>query len=468
MWCAPKLTAAAAVLCCAVVAVLLQGAASANARAHHGYAACDPSVVQSSGYIDIPGVSGTQKHYFYWLFGPRRWPTDGSQPPVIMWMTGGPGCSSGLALAMELGPCEVNETSGELHRNAYGWNDEAYLLFVDQPTGVGYSYGDKANYVHNESEVAEDMYHFLQGFARKFTSPSITGANDFFIIGESYAGHYVPAVSYRIFQGNQRGDGPVINLKGIGIGNGITDPYTQAPSYAEMAYDGCLAKTGKPCITAAAHEEMLSLLPACVDHIQKCNDASLDYAASNAECLLANTVCGDYQSYYYNTGLNSYDVRKTCDGPLCYPMNHTIAFYNNSAVRASLGVDDAATWATCNNEAGELFVYDEVKNFNYTFPPMLAAGIRVLIYAGDCDFICNWIGNKAWVTALNWPGKTAFNAASDMEFRVGGRAAGQERKYGNFSFVRVYDAGHMVPMDQPEVSLYMVSQFLHDKRLSAA
>ncbi|KPA78509.1 putative serine carboxypeptidase (CBP1) [Leptomonas pyrrhocoris] len=446
-----------------IVACTFAAIAVFAAPAHHGYAACDPSVVQSSGYIDIPGVSGTQKHYFYWLFGPRRWPTDGSQPPVIMWMTGGPGCSSSLALLSELGPCMMNETSGELHRNAYGWNDEAYLLFVDQPTGVGYSYGDKANYVHNESEVAEDMYHFLQGFARKFTSPSITGANDFFIIGESYAGHYVPAVSYRIFQGNQRGDGPVINLKGIGIGNGITDPYTQYPSYAETAYHWCKEKLGAPCITDAAYEEMLSLLPACLNKTWACNMGPDD---TDESCSVANALCSEYKGYYFATGRNSYDIRKTCDGPLCYPMGYTLGFYTDPVVRASLGINDAANWSTCNSEVGELFDRDHQRNFNYTFPPMLAAGIRVLIYAGDMDYTCNWIGNKAWVKALEWSDTAAFNAAPDLEFAVGGRWAGQERKYGNFSFVRVYDAGHMVPMDQPEVSLYMVSQFLHDKRLA--
>jgi cathepsin A (carboxypeptidase C) len=448
-----------------VISLVLVWAATfvRTAPAHHGYSPCDPAVVQSSGYIDIPGVGGTQKHYFYWLFGPRRWPTDGSQPPVIMWMTGGPGCSSGIALAIELGPCEVNETSGELYRNAYGWNDEAYLLFVDQPTGVGYSYGDKINYVHNESEVAEDMYHFLQGFAKKFPSPSITGANDFYIIGESYAGHYIPAVGYRILQGNQRGDGPHINLKGIGIGNGLTDPYTQFPSYAETAYNWCNEKLGAPCITEAAYEEMLSLLPACLNKTLECNRGPDD---TDESCSVAYAICSEYKGYYFATGRNSYDIRKPCDGPLCYSMNNTLAFYENGVVHAALGVSDSAKWSTCNPHVGELFDKDHQRNFNYTIPPMLEAGIRVMIYAGDMDYTCNWIGNKAWVMALNWPGKAAFNAAPDVEFAVGGRWAGEERTYGNFSFVRIYDAGHMVPMDQPEVSLYMVSQFLHKKRLA--
>ena len=457
---APKLFVALAV---STVAVFTLCCTLAVGAAHHGYPSCDLSVVQSSGYIDIPGVGGTQKHYFYWLFGPRRWPRDGSRPPVIMWMTGGPGCSSGIALAIELGPCEVNETSGELYRNAYGWNDEAYLLFVDQPTGVGYSYGDKANYVHNESEVAEDMYNFLQGFAKRFLSPSITGGNDFYIIGESYGGHYVPAVSYRILQGNQRGDKPKINLKGIAIGNGFTSLLIQYPFYVTYAYDFCKEKLGTPCVNASTRDEMLSMMPQCLELIRTCNSFPTD---GDPACLAATQHCSIIENLFSRSGLNPMDITKRNVGNLGYSMNHTQAFFADAKLRAQLGVADGAQWSTCNDEVTKLFDKDELRNFDYVIPTILSSGVPVLIYAGDLDYSCNWLGNKAWVTALEWPGKAAFNAAPDVEFSVNGRAAGQERTYGNFSFVRIYDAGHMVPMDQPEVSLYMVSRFLHNKRLA--
>jgi cathepsin A (carboxypeptidase C) len=451
-------------LCCAVVVVLLQGSTSALAKANLGWASCDKSVVQSSGYIDIPGVGGTQKHYFYWLFGPRRWPTDGSQPPVIMWMQGGPGCSSTFGMLVELGPCLMNETSGELYRNAYGWNDEAYLLFVDQTSGVGFSYADKINYDHNESEAAEDMYHFLQGFAKKFKSPSITGANDFYITGESYGGHYVPALGYRILQGNQRGDGPHINLKGIAVGNGWTDPYTQFPSYVDIAYNWCKEKLGAPCVNESARDAMQTGLPHCLDLIATCNSFPDD---TDQSCEEAKEACDNVTNFYASTGLNVYDVRKPCITADCYNTTHADNFLRNPDVVRALGAKIDILYEGCSEEVGRLFVRDVQRNFNYTIPPMLEAGIRVMIYAGDMDFICNWVGNKAWVTALNWPGKAAFNAAPDVEFSVAGRAAGEERTYGNFSFVRIYDAGHMVPMDQPAASLHMIGALLHNRRLTA-
>jgi cathepsin A (carboxypeptidase C) len=84
----------------------------------------------------------------------------------------------------------------------------------------------------------------------------------------------------------------------------------------------------------------------------------------------------------------------------------------------------------------------------------------VLIYAGDYDFICNWLGNQAWTLALEWSGKGAFNAATPTSWVVGGAAAGQVRVAGGLHFLRVFKAGHMVPHDQPEAALQMINTFI--------
>ena len=73
------------------------------------------------------------------------------------------------------------------------------------------------------------------------------------------------------------------------------------------------------------------------------------------------------------------------------------------------------------------------------------------------------IGNKAWTLAMDWPGKAAFNAAPDAPWNgPDGKAAGWARRSGNFSFVRVHNAGHMVPLDQPANALEMTNTFLAD------
>lgn len=72
---------------------------------------------------------------------------------------------------------------------------------------------------------------------------------------------------------------------------------------------------------------------------------------------------------------------------------------------------------------------------------------------GDADYICNWFGGEAVSLAVNHTDKAAFNAAGYTPFYVDGVEYGEVREYGNFSFTRIYEAGHEVPYYQPAASL---------------
>jgi serine carboxypeptidase-like clade IV len=75
---------------------------------------------------------------------------------------------------------------------------------------------------------------------------------------------------------------------------------------------------------------------------------------------------------------------------------------------------------------------------------MLEDGVRGLIYAGDQDLICNWLGNRRWVDALQWRGAERWAAEKGFEWSVDGSNAGQVHEAGPLAFVKVYGAGHMV------------------------
>merc|ERR1719213_70435 len=100
------------------------------------------------------------------------------------------------------------------------------------------------------------------------------------------------------------------------------------------------------------------------------------------------------------------------------------------------------------------------KEFQNLIPDLLQDGIEVLIYAGDCDYICNWLGNKAWTKKLKWNSADEFNKADDLEWQLDGKTVAKHRNAAHFHFMQIYEAGHMVPMDQPEVSLEMVNRFI--------
>lgn len=125
-----------------------------------------------------------------------------------------------------------------------------------------------------------------------------------------------------------------------------------------------------------------------------------------------------------------------------------------------MGVPSDLSWQSCNYTVNAAFRDDWMKNYQTQLPDMLQDGVRALIYAGDQDYICNWLGNQAWTLAMEWTGKDAFNAASNDPYRTAdGVEVGQLRSAKGLSFLRIYSAGHMVPLDQPEVALYMLNEF---------
>ena len=108
--------------------------------------------------------------------------------------------------------------------NPYSWTKAAHVLWLDQPAGVGFSYGEETD--SNEAMISEDAYYFLQSFMQKFPQYS---QNPLVIVGESYGGHYAPAIAHRVWRGNKslKKDCIHLNLSGVGIGNGLTDPEEQ-------------------------------------------------------------------------------------------------------------------------------------------------------------------------------------------------------------------------------------------------
>lgn len=83
------------------------------------------TVKQWSGYMDYKD----SKHFFYWFFESRN---DPANDPIILWLNGGPGCSSFTGLLFELGPSSIGADMKPIH-NPYSWNNNASMIFLEQP-----------------------------------------------------------------------------------------------------------------------------------------------------------------------------------------------------------------------------------------------------------------------------------------------------------------------------------------------
>ncbi|KAE9140672.1 hypothetical protein PF010_g110 [Phytophthora fragariae] len=376
------------------------------------------STKQDSGYIKLPNK--VDDHYFFWYFEARHGP---ETAPLVLWLTGGPGGSSMMALLTENGPCRVRpDLSTET--NPYSWTNAANVVWLDQPTNVGFSYGpDPTDADEDESNVAENIYWFLQGFLERH--PELQG-REFFISGESYGGHYVPAAAHFISQQNRRtrDDALRINLQGISVGNGWTNPVIQSPHFIDMATNAYNISLVDP-----------STMPA------------LEKAAA---------ICGQKIEACQTQPSLDTDVLK------CIANDFIAPYLNSPNLRKFLHVDErVGDWQMCSFANS----YDVVMSTSSFVGDLLDDGVRVLIYAGDADLECNWSGNLAWLQALEWTGASAFNAADMHDMVIDGESAGSVIAADTLTFIRVFNAGHMVPQDQPAIALEMINRFYKDQEL---
>ncbi|KKZ68210.1 hypothetical protein EMCG_06101 [[Emmonsia] crescens] len=402
------------------------------------------TVKQYSGYLDD---NQNDKHLFYWFFESRN---DPENDPVVLWLNGGPGCSSLTGLFLELGPSSITKEL-KVKYNPYSWNANASVIFLDQPVNVGYSYSGDS--VSDTVAAGKDIYALLTLFFEQFPQYA---KQDFHIAGESYAGHYIPVFASEIMAHKNRN----INLKSVLIGNGLTDPLTQYPHYRPMA----CGEGGYPAVLdAASCQSMDNALPRCLSMIEACYNSESAWTCVPASIYCNNAIIGPYQ----RTGRNPYDVRTDCEGGnLCYTQLEDISKYlNQPEVMNALGAE-VSTYDSCNMDINRNFLFrgDWMQPFHRLVPGLIAQ-MPVLLYAGDADFICNWLGNKAWAEALEYPDHAKFAAAEMKNLTIvdnasTGKVIGEVKSSGNFTFMRLFAGGHMVPLDQPEASLEFFNRWL--------
>jgi carboxypeptidase C (cathepsin A) len=375
---------------------------------------------------------------FYWLFRSRN---DKVNDPLVIWLTGGPGCSSELALFYENGPYTINPDLS-LKQNPSSWNSFSNLLYVDQPLGTGYSKAkDPTHYARNEEMVATYFYKFLHGFIfEKY--PEFKG-RALYITGESYAGHYIPAIAEFMLRKDFKE--PELNLQGVAIGNGLVSPYMQYPEYNTFAYENKL-------IGYAQYTALKGAFAAC----QMLIKTRLWFVALYACQLSVTSILGSPVAPKFNV----YDIRRKCDNPpLCYDFGLLDKFLARHDVIEELKVKNRS-WTQCNMMVHTMMLGDWMLDLEPQMQTILDSGVRVLVYSGDKDFICNWRGGEAWTLDVKWLGKDDFGKEQYKDWMVESKKVGEFKNFQNLTFIRVFDAGHMVPMDQPSTSLYLLDHFI--------
>lgn len=388
---------------------------------------------------DVDTVDG--KSLFFYFFESRDNP---SKDPVLLWLTGGPGCSSAVGLFMELGPCLIPENGGKTRAgppingtvwNPFSWNSHASIFFLDQPVDVGYSYSRYGLHTYDADRGAKDVYAFLRIFFAAFNKFQ---KNDFVITGESYAGRYIPRYASEVVDRNQqlvfaaeRNDKAVdksqlINLKKVAIGNGLTDVAVQLPMY----YDFMCTRMGgvDPVLSIETCKRLVTWKERCSRWLHKECRETFD----PDQCSAASDVCESQMSdAYMSTGRNPYNVQDHCRAGLvpnlCYNVMADIRTYlDRDDVRRLVGAEPVSKigeFASCNNDVGRGFskTHDSLVNNADYVAGLLERHVDVMIYVGVLDWICGHLGNKAWVQQFAWTEREAFH---ENKLRVSSKMKG--------------------------------------------
>ncbi|KAL8922365.1 MAG: hypothetical protein Q9208_005218 [Pyrenodesmia sp. 3 TL-2023] len=445
----------------------------------NGICELDPNVKSYSGYVDI----APDQHIFFWFFEARN--QDPSTAPLTTWINGGPGSSSMIGLFQELGPCGV-DSNGTVYNNHYSWSNASNMLFVDQPAQVGFSYSipvpgytdsDTGNIITLPGDACPDyaastdscgtysypnetltvnttiaaapgFYLTLQGFMGAFPQYSRSTYN---FATESYGGHYGPIFNEYIqtqnaldLQGTHK-----INLNSVLIGNGWFDPLIQYQSYYNFIVSGNTYNY-YPYNSTIQAQVYNSLYGAgnCVDQIKDCNIRGI-----NEICSAADNFCANHVEFVYDNVLNrdEYDVRELSPDP--FPYAFYVDYLNTPKVQAAIGA--YVNFSEYSNAVATAFggTGDDARELGtvQAISKLLQQNVTVMLYFGDADYNCNWLGGEI---VANDIGQSGFDTAGYTDIQTSDNIThGQVKQSGAFSFVRIYESGHEVPFYQPLVSL---------------
>ncbi|KIV99262.1 uncharacterized protein PV09_09032 [Verruconis gallopava] len=418
----------------------------------------EPLIKMHAGHVEV-----TPEHHgnlFFWHFENMHL---ADRPRTVIWLNGGPGCSSEDGALMEVGPYRVRK-GGKLERIDGAWNEFANLLFVDNPVGTGFSYVDTDSYLHELQEMADQFVVFLEKWFEMF--PHFQH-DDIYIAGESYAGQHIPYVAKAILERNKKkkSGADMWNLKGLLIGNGWISGPDQYPSYLQYAYEHGLIKPGTKQSVAVEHQQAI-----CLQDLSNGGKDKVD--TPSCESIL-QIILQETETVESGTRkcVNMYDIRLKDTAPSCgmsWPpdLAEVTPYLRRSDVIQALHVnpDKKTGWVECNGAVGGAFTVSKSVP-SIKFLPDLLAELPIILFSGDQDLICNHMGTEELINKLEFNGGKGFESngvtAPRLDWVFEGEPAGIYQSARNLTYIKFYNSSHMVPFDYPRRTRDMLDRFMN-------
>lgn len=357
---------------------------------------------------------------------------------------------------LESGPFRIDGQGG-IKRIQGGWEEYATIVFVDQPAGTGLSYTPTNDFLHELTDASTQLIEFLRNFYDVFPEYK---SIDTYLAGESFAGQFIPYFADAILESDLQ-----VPLKGIAIGNGWMDPVHQYASfYPFMLQTGLLEKDSEASKNAEhATDRCMKFINDTYISLSKPVPPSI----SLCENILSSALDDlSFKKDGVNTCLNMYDVRLTDSSPYCglnwpYDLVDVGKYLRRKDVVAALHASrKPEAWQECNGR-----VHQELRNRNspsaHLLFPKLLQKVKVLLFIGDQDLICNYLGIESMINTLEWNGETGLGDARVQGWSVNGSDAGTWTEARNLTYVKIFNASHMAPYDVPHVTHDMILRFMN-------
>ncbi|OWZ21698.1 Serine protease [Phytophthora megakarya] len=400
-----------------------------------------------------------EEKLFYWYTESQ---SDPENDPIVLWLNGGPGCSSLGGMFTENGPFIVNDDMS-IKLNRYSWNRRANMVWLESPAGVGFSGDVEGPNYYNDDVVANKTREFLTLFFDKFSELK---NREFYITGESYAGMYIPYLVDRLVEQPIKG----VNLKGFAIGNPFTDNIIDGNSYIDYYYSHAMMSLEayeKVKVACGAHIGCFfddtpcpSGCEALLEEVEVAATANgLDpYFIYGDICLLDNAQVKALRKRAKPSAQNSPNHRGDI-GACADSLTHI--YLNLPEVQVAIHAikpgGKTVVWKGCSDPVGDLF-----KSSPSSLPKyhnILSHDLKALIYSGDADSVVNFIGTERWIGGEGL--KLRIEEKWRAWFGPDKQLAGYVQKYEGLTFKTVKGAGHMVPAVRPLHGLNLFECFVY-------
>ncbi|XP_076949479.1 serine carboxypeptidase-like 13 [Bidens hawaiensis] len=428
-----------------------------------------------TGYVGVGENEDVQLFYYF-----IQSESDPDNDPVMLWLSGGPGCSSISGLLFEIGPIEFgdehyNGSLPTLVSRPNSWTKMASIIFLDLPVGTGFSYARTARASYStDNQLCDHAYEFMRKW---FESHPEFVSNPFYLGGDSYAGLPVTMITSLISDGNEVGNKPYINLKGYVLGNPLTFP--EEDNYAIRFANGmglisdelykslfhtCHGEYRLEYINTSNIEccQNLELYQKCIYGIQRANVLE-PYCGDHEQFLFLPTqklpkeqqylstsecrVIDTYELVYYwiPEAMLALHIRKVC----IFLVYRIISLLTHATTTQGTVTE----WKRCNHNLNYTITVYDVKPYHQK---LSMKGYRSLIYSGDHDMIIPHQSTLAWVKDLNYSVIDQWRS-----WKHNGQIAGYTESYSNMmTFATVKGGGHTAPEYKPEECLVMFKRWI--------